>query len=111
MTVPERPSISKMLEIKSVAIIGVSANLGYYWAHSMLQWDHDLKVWLVSRKGGEVLGHTIHQTLDDIEGDIDYAILAIPYKYVPEALADVAKRGVKGVTIFTSGFSENHIPA
>ena len=110
MTKLERPSIAEMLKIESVAIVGVSANLGYYWAHSMLQWDHDLNVWLVSRKGGEVLNHTIHKTLDEIEGNIDYAILAIPYKYVPETLVEVAKKGVKGVTIFTSGFSELGTP-
>ncbi|MGQ4912400.1 MAG: CoA-binding protein [Candidatus Thorarchaeota archaeon] len=106
MHVPARSTISEMLQIQSVAIVGVSANLGYYWAHSMLQWDHDLKVWLVSRKGGEVRGHTILRSVDDIPGKIDYAIIAIPYKYVPQALIDVAKKGARGVTIFTSGFSE-----
>ncbi|MGY5858387.1 MAG: CoA-binding protein [Candidatus Thorarchaeota archaeon] len=106
MTDNQRPTIAEMLDIKSVMIIGVSAKLGYYWAHSMLQWEHDLDVWLVSHRGGEVLGQTIHPDWNDIPDKIDYAIIAVPYKYVPQTLAACHEKGVKGVTIFTSGFSE-----
>jgi acyl-CoA synthetase (NDP forming) len=95
-----------MLDIKSVAIVGVSANLGYYWAHSMLQWNHNLEVHLISLKPGEVLGKNIHPSLEEIQGTIDYAIIAVPYKYVSQAVKDVQKKGAKGATVFTSGFSE-----
>lgn len=101
-----RPSIKEMLDIESVAIVGVSAKLGYYWVHSMLQWEHDLEVHLVSIKGGQVLGHEIHTDLDSIPGRIDYAIIAVPYRYVPETVRQVSRKGAKGATIFTSGFSE-----
>ncbi len=101
-----RPKISEMLEIKSVAIVGVSAQMGYYWPHSMLQWDHDLKVWLVSKSGEEVLGHKIYRSLLDIPEPVDYVILAVPLRAVPEVLKECAQKGVKGATIFTSGYSE-----
>ncbi|MHA2140249.1 MAG: CoA-binding protein [Candidatus Thorarchaeota archaeon] len=106
MTNPDRPTISEMLEIKSVAIIGVSTSMGYYWAHSMLQWQHELKVWLVSRNEGEALGHKIYQSVEDIPESIDYAIIRVPYNAVSEVLKQVSKKGAKGATIFTSGFSE-----
>jgi len=106
MTGINKPTIAEMVEIKSVAIVGVSAKLGYYWAHSMLQWKHDLEVWLVSHSGGEVLGHKIYSSFDEIPDKIDYVIIAVPYKYVPETLLQCHEKGVKGVTIFTSGFSE-----
>ena len=106
MTQHNKPTIAEMLEIKSVAIIGVSAKLGYYWVHSMLQWEHDLDIWLVSHRGGEVLGHKIYQNFDELPDKIDYAIIAVPYQYVPQTLAQCHAKGVKGVTIFTSGFSE-----
>ena len=106
MTALKRPTIEEILKIKSVAIVGVSENLGYYWVHSMLQWKHDLKVWLVSKREGEVLGHRIYQSVQEIPEKIDYAILAVPYHAVPNILKQCYKKGVKGVTIFTSGFSE-----
>ncbi|MBN2230115.1 MAG: CoA-binding protein [Candidatus Thorarchaeota archaeon] len=102
----KRPTIEEMLKIQSVAIVGVSAKLGYYWVHSMLQWDHELRIWLVSKRGGEVMGHKIYTDLSEIPENIDYAIIAVPYKYVPQTLKECHEKGAKGVTIFTSGFSE-----
>ncbi|MFW9892664.1 MAG: CoA-binding protein [Candidatus Thorarchaeota archaeon] len=106
MTPAKKPTISEILDIKSVVVIGVSASMGYYWAHSMLQWEHDLKVWFVSRRGGEVLGHTILSSIEEIPGKIDYAIIRVPYGVVPETLRECHKKGIRCVTIFTSGFSE-----
>ncbi len=102
----KKPTISEVLDIKSVAVIGVSQSMGYYWAHSMLQWEHDLKIWLVNRRGGEALGREILTSIEEIPEDIDYAILRVPYRAVPQTLRDCHKKGVKAVTIFTSGFSE-----
>ncbi|MHA2135426.1 MAG: CoA-binding protein [Candidatus Thorarchaeota archaeon] len=101
-----RPSISEMLDIKSVAIIGVSANMGYYWSNSMIQWPHDLKLWLVSKSGGEVFGRKIYTATSEIPEDFDYAIVAVPYRFVSDVLKECAEKGAKGATIFTSGFSE-----
>jgi len=106
MTDKKKPTIAEMLDIKSLAIVGVSAKLGYYWAHSMLQWEHDLKVWLVSHREGEVSGHKIYQNLLDVPSKIDFAVIAVPYKYVLQTLSECYEKGAKGVTIFTSGFSE-----
>jgi acyl-CoA synthetase (NDP forming) len=98
--------MAEMLDIKSVAIIGVSAKMGYYWVHSMTQWSHDLRLWLVSRSGGEIAGRKIYQNLSDIPESIDYAIIAVPYRAVPEVLKECVEKGAKGATIFTSGYSE-----
>ncbi len=106
MTTPDRPTISDMLDIKSVAIVGVSSSMGYYWPHSMLQWPHDLKVWFVSKREGEALGHRLYQSIADIPEPIDFAIIRVPYQAVPSVLKEASAKGAKGVTIFTSGFSE-----
>ena len=106
MTPSKRHTMSELLDIKSLAIVGVSQSMGYYWAHSMLQWEHNLRIWLVSRRGGEVLGHKILTSVDDIPEEIDYAIIRVPYRAVPETLLECHKKGARGVTIFTSGFSE-----
>ena len=63
MTKTDRHSIADILEIKSVAIVGVSVRMGYYWVHSMLQWKHDLDLYFVARKEGEVMGHKIYTSL------------------------------------------------
>ena len=106
MTPSKKPTISEILDIKSVAIIGVSQSFGYYWAHSMMQWEHDLKVWLVNKRGGEVFDQKILTSIEEIPEKIDYAILRLPFRAVPQTLRQCHKQGAKAVTIFTSGFSE-----
>ncbi len=106
MTHVDKPSIAEVLDIKSVAIIGASSGMGYYWPHSMLQWPHDLKVWLVSKSGGEALGHHIYKSLEEVPEQIDYAIIRVPHSAVPKVFKEASEKGAKGVTIFTSGYSE-----
>ncbi|MCK5301704.1 MAG: CoA-binding protein, partial [Candidatus Thorarchaeota archaeon] len=65
-----------------------------------------LKVWLVSRSGEEVLGHKIYRNLLDIPEPVDYVIIAVPLRVVPEVLKECAQKDVKGATIFASGYSE-----
>jgi acyl-CoA synthetase (NDP forming) len=106
MTPSKKPTISEILDIQSVAIVGVSQSMGYYWAHSMMQWEHNLRVWLVNKRGGEVLDKKILTSVGDIPEKIDYAIIRVPYRAVPQTLRECHKQGAKAVTIFTSGFSE-----
>jgi acyl-CoA synthetase (NDP forming) len=61
---------------------------------------------LVSRREGKVLGHKIYTSILDLPEKIDYAIIAVPYKAVPQTLRECHQKGAKAVTIFTSGFSE-----
>jgi len=95
-----------MLDIKSVAIVGVSSSMGHYWPHSMLQWPHDLKIWFVSKREGEALGRKLYQSVADIPESIDFAIIRVPFQAVSDVLKETSAKGAKGVTIFTSGFSE-----
>lgn len=106
MNTVKRCSIEEMLKIGSVAIIGVSPSIGYYWVHSMLQWPHNLRVWLVSKSGGEILGHRIYTSLSEVPERIDYAIIRVPFHSVPSVLKEASEKGAKGATVFTSGFSE-----
>ncbi len=106
----QRPTVAEVLDIHSVVVVGVSAKMGYYWAHSVLQWPHDLKVWLVARRGGEVLGHRVLTDISDVPEKVDYAIVSVPYRAVPDVLRACAKLGARGATIFTSGYSELGTP-
>ena len=106
MSTRARPTIADVLKIKSVAIVGISSKMGYYWVHSMIQWPHDLKLWLVSKGEEEALGRKVYQSLSEVPEKIDYAIISVPYKYVADIVKECAAKGAKGVTIFTSGYSE-----
>lgn len=47
-----------------------------------------------------------YPNISAIPGDIDYAIIAVPAKQVPDAVAEAAKKGAKVALVFSSGFAE-----
>ncbi|MBS3795325.1 MAG: CoA-binding protein [Candidatus Thorarchaeota archaeon] len=106
MNTQDRPTISEILDISSVAIVGVSPRMGYYWVHAMTQWDHDLDLYLVSRSGGEVMGRTIYSSLSEVPSEIDYVIVAVPQHAVISVLREAVEKGAKAATVFSSGYSE-----
>ena len=58
----------------------------------------------------EALGFTNFLSLNDVPGDIDMAICAVPRPIAPRIVADAAARGVGGMAMFTSGFAETGEP-
>ncbi len=91
---------------KSVALVGTSPSAGFYWLKSFLNFGFPGKIYPVNPKVDEALGLTFYKSLSDIPDPIDYAILRVPAHIVPQVLDECIAKGVKCVTIFTSGFSE-----
>lgn len=60
-------------------------------------------------RAGEVdsiLGLKPFQSLEDIPGPVDLALITIPAQYVADAMRDCIKKEVKACVVITSGFSE-----
>ncbi len=64
------------------------------------------KIHPVNVKGGEICGLRVFTDLQQIEGPVDMAVIAIPAKSVFGAVESCARKGVKFLVIITSGFSE-----
>lgn len=91
---------------KSVALIGTSPSAGFYWLKSFLNYGFPGKIYPVNPKIDEALGFKFYKTLSDIPDPVDYAVLRVPAQIVSRVLDECIAKGVKAVTIFTSGFSE-----
>lgn len=61
---------------------------------------------IVNPKGLPVRAAKGYQSLLDVPGDVDMAVIAAPAKTVNGILEDCGKRGVKSAIIISSGFSE-----
>lgn len=48
-----------------------------------------------------------YPSLESVPGPVDYVIVAVPALAVPEVMKDCAAKGVRCVTIFSSGFRES----
>jgi acyl-CoA synthetase (NDP forming) len=91
---------------KSVALIGTSPSAGFYWLKSFLNYGFPGKIYPVNPKIDEALGLKFYKSLSDVPDPVDYAILRVPAHIVSRVLDECIAKGVKAVTIFTSGFSE-----
>jgi acyl-CoA synthetase (NDP forming) len=99
--------LNKAFYPSSVAVIGVGPiTAGRFYVESLLASGFHGKVYPVHPNGGEIEGLRIHTSLSEIPDPVDYIICCIPAKHVPKLISEAATKGVKIVSLFTSGFSE-----
>lgn len=101
--------IREVLEAKSIAVIGASRDQekpGAQLLKVLKRVGYQGHVAGVNPQGGEVFGNTLYRNLEEIPFDVDLAVLLIPPRFVPDALRECARKGVKGVVISAEGFAE-----
>ncbi len=103
-------TLDAIFNLRSVAIVGVSTgagfNTGNLFLGHIIEYGFKGRIYPVNPRGGEVRGTKVFPRLKDIPGPVDYVISCVRAPLVPQLIRDCAARGVKGICIFTSGFSE-----
>lgn len=97
--------LSQVFYPESVAVVGASERNVRYYVEAMVEAGL-LKVFVVNPNYEEVLGLKCYPNLMEIPEKIDYVVVAVPAPQTPDTLLECARKGVKAVHIFTSGFSE-----
>jgi len=98
-----------LLTPKAVAIIGASSTpgkIGHTVVKNLVESNYEGKIYPVNPKADEILGIKCYASVSDIPGEVDAAILTIPAKFVLDSIKECGEKGVKGLIIITSGFSE-----
>ncbi|MFO7560909.1 MAG: acetate--CoA ligase family protein [Desulfobacterales bacterium] len=102
-------SVKSLFYPRSVAFIGASGHIGK-WGYTLLtntiSGGYEGKVYLVNQKGGEIAGRPVYQSVMDIPGSIDVAVVTIPAEAVPELIPQFRKKGIRNMLLIASGFSE-----
>jgi acetyltransferase len=94
---------------KSVAIIGASTkelSIGNVITKNLLRYDFKGSIYPINPKADEVRGVKAYKTIFDVPGEVDLAHISIPGKFVPQAVEDCGKKGVKFIIINSAGFKE-----
>jgi acetyl coenzyme A synthetase (ADP forming)-like protein len=105
----EYEQIKYLFEPRGVAVIGASSQpgkVGHSIVRNMKTSGYQGEIYPVNPKGGEVMGIAAYKSLLDIKGPIDLATIVIPAKFVMQAVRECAEKGVKYLSVITSGFSE-----
>ncbi len=94
---------------KSVAIIGASTkefSIGNRIIKNLLDFGFKGSVYPINPKADEVRGIRAYNSILDVPSEIDLAHVIIPNKFVPQAVEDCGKKGVKVAIINSAGFKE-----
>ena len=94
---------------KSVAVIGASTTegkIGHTVVDNLLKSKYQGKIYPVNPKADEILGLKVYASITDVPGSVDAAVITVPAGLVKSAIEECGQKGVKGLIIITSGFSE-----
>jgi acetyl coenzyme A synthetase (ADP forming)-like protein len=107
-----RANLHYLFNPESVAVIGASAHkgkIGYELLNNILTYGYQGKIYPVNIRADEInsiLGLKPFQSIRDIPGPVDLALITIPAQYVADAMRECAQKKVKACVVITSGFSE-----
>jgi acyl-CoA synthetase (NDP forming) len=102
-------NLDRMLNPRTVAVIGDAKVRNYRWLRSMSTFTG--KVYSVQIDPNEIpgieeLGVPNYKSLVEIPDEVDYALVAVPRAAAAVVLRDCIAKQVGGVAMFTSGFAE-----
>ena len=101
----------RLINPKVCAIIGVSNDplrASYQFLEAWLAHKYKGKIYLINPKYTEIQGIKTYPDIREIpdQDAVDYVLLVLPAEKVPAEISKCVEKGVKFVTIFSSGFSE-----
>ncbi len=102
-------ALDSLLRPKSIAVVGASATpgkIGFTVLRNLLDSKYKGKIYPINPGETEILGMKCYSSVVDVPGHIDSAVIVVPAKIVPMTLEECGKKGVKGLIVITSGFSE-----
>ena len=108
----DQERLGRLLNPRSIVVVGDKAPM-YQWLDNQKEFTGQLYSVQVDPKDIaeiEKRGYTNFTSLLDVPGEIDLVICAVPRPVAPRIVADAAKKGVAGVSMFTSGFAETGEP-
>jgi len=94
---------------RSVAVVGDKRAMGYMWLNSMKTFQGKVYSVQISKDeipGIEAMNIPNYASLLDIPDEVDYVVCAVRRDISPRIVADCARKGVRAVTLFASGFAE-----
>lgn len=105
----EPVNLEALLEPKSVAVVGASANpdkIGHKILKNILDGGFQGEVYPINPRGGGILGLRAYTSVLEVPGDVDNAVIVIPARFVLSVVKECVQKGVKGAVIISSGFRD-----
>jgi len=100
--------IDELFHPRSVAVVGVPRGMkaGKLFLLALLDQKFPGPIYPVQPHAEEIDGFKAYPNVSSIPGPVDLAIVLVPHHLALSAVRDCAEKKVKGVILFTAGFSE-----
>jgi acyl-CoA synthetase (NDP forming)/RimJ/RimL family protein N-acetyltransferase len=105
----EARSIERILNPKTVAVVGASSEpgaIGHRLFLNLLAGGFSGPVYPVNPNAAHVASVPAYATIGDVPGEVDLAVIATPAEAVPDVVEQCTEKGVKGLVVISSGFRE-----
>ncbi|MGV8025034.1 MAG: acetate--CoA ligase family protein [Anaerolineaceae bacterium] len=102
-------NLNFFFEPKSVAIIGASSNpnkLSFGILKNLSQYGYKGNIYPINPKNDSILKYPCFESVDDVPGAIDLAVIILPAEAIPEVLIKCGEKGIKACIIISGGFKE-----
>ncbi len=102
-------TLEDLLCPRSIAIVGASddpTRIGGRPLRHMINQRFEGRIYPVNPTRDTVQGLRSYPSLLDIEGDVDFVLIAVPAHLVVRAVREAARKGARTAMVFSSGFAE-----
>jgi acetyl coenzyme A synthetase (ADP forming)-like protein len=102
-------SIERMLRPRSVAVIGAGRDpggIGHAVLRNLITAGFTGPVYPINPQAASIDGVPAFPGVEDVAGEVDLAILAVPAARCLDAVDACARKGVGGLVVISSGFAE-----
>lgn len=103
--------LTALFSPRSIAFVGATERS--VWTRAALAnlrtLGYDGKVFLVNRKGGEVLGYPALSSLREIGEPVDVALLMVPSDALLDTVSELGAAGIRNAIILSAGFAESGV--
>src|SRR5438132_140265 len=101
--------LTPLFDPRSVAVLGVSndpAKWGYWMARGAVRGEHRRAVYLVSRRGGEVLGRPVYRSVGELPEPPELVVLSVPAHVLEAAVEESLEAGARALVAIAAGLGE-----
>ena len=110
-TEPQLASIHKMLNPRSIAVVGATERMQYggRFLRSVMQAGDRVNVYPVNPRYDELLGLPCYPSVTDLPESPDTVGIIVPYHRVTPVLRESAEKGAGSAIVISAGFSERGV--
>lgn len=101
--------LTGLLKPKGIAVVGASATpgkIGHTVVKNLIESGYQGGIYPINPTVDEILGLKVYKSVLDIPDQVDAAAITVPAKFVLDVTKECGEKGIKGLIVITSGFSE-----